>query len=175
MFRAACPEQAEGLNMPKPMKAESQLAGARVEQASSILTIGGAWRIRRLICRLLLAGFCLGLPRCFFGFSVSRTGTFLRFPADSLGGFLGLSANSLGRFFRFLSDCFSSFLGFFARSFNPVFDCFPCFFCSVLHLFHSPFLPKSNERRRRDQSNNQAHYFHDCLLFDLFSLYIENG
>src|SRR2546421_12909225 len=80
-----------------------------------------------------------------------------------------------GPFLSFSLRLFQQLPWFFCPQFQARFNCLSCFFRSVLHLFHSPFLSKSNERRRRDQSNNQAHYFHDCLLFDLFSLYIENG
>jgi hypothetical protein len=151
--------------MTEPVRAELQVvkcAGRMGELDSAIV---GAWRIGHLICRLLLAGFCLGLPRCLFGFSMNSSGALFRFLADCFSGFLGLSADSFGGLLRFFCNCFSGFLGFLARSFNSVFNRLSCFFRSVLHLFYCPFLPERNKRCGREQSNDKARYLHDCLLF----------
>src|SRR5205823_11269337 len=60
---------------------ENETSGGQVRLShvrSSISAIGRSWRIRRLICRFLLAGFCFGLLQRFLGFSLNRLGSLFR-------------------------------------------------------------------------------------------------
>jgi hypothetical protein len=106
-------------------------------------TIGGARRIRRLICRFLTAGFCLRLVQRCFGFSMDCFGAFFCFLAYSFSRFLRLSADSLSGLLGFFFDCFSSFLGFFARRLKSVFYRLLCFFAPCFTSCSAPSCPSA--------------------------------
>ena len=146
---------------------------------SSILAIGGTGRIRRLICRLLTAGFFLRLVQRFFGFLMDCFGAFLCFLAYGFSCFLGLSADCLGSLLGFVSDGFSGlfcflsnslggFFGLLACGFKSVLDRLSRFFCSVLYVFYCAFLAEGGESRGGYHSNSKDRYFDDCLLFICF-------
>jgi hypothetical protein len=152
---------------------ESETSGGQVRlshEHCSISAIGRRRRIRRLICRLLAAGFRLGLVQRFFGFSMDCFGAFFCFLAYSLSGFLGLSTDGFRGLLGLFSDCFSSFFGFFARSFDSVFNRLPCFFGSVFCIFQRSFLPERRHRHSRSQRNYKARNSHDCFLFIRFPI-----
>src|SRR4029453_5963950 len=144
-----------------------------VTRPTSTSTISRARCIRRLICRLLTVGLCLRFVERFFGFSVDCFGAFFCLLAHRLSGFLGLSSYLLRSLFGFFADCFRGFLGLFACGFKSVFNRLPCFFCSLFYVLDCSFLRERSKGRSRDQRNNKACYFHECLLYLLSPVQVQ--